>query len=181
MRSKQEDLEAQKRGAKVSTPTTPDNLSPREVQMKEDAKKDEQRAQDALKREEAKANRIPYPNSRPESHPSYPSRDGRAPNDYDRYDRNHERTPNSYRNEAEREERERNAKIDDALKIRKGESYSNAAERLLTLAGKTDPNQPRNQRLSHINCGSLINDEKPMACMSDSSFKSTMQLEIIAT
>jgi hypothetical protein len=166
---KQEDLEAQKRGAKISTPTTPDNLSPRELQLKEDAAREDQRAQDALKREDARTGRIPYPTgyTRPETHPSNQSRD------YDRYGRNERNDRdsyyrNDYRNDyrssdrdgsrdgyrsADRDrhehDRANDEKIAAALKVRSGESYAHSAERLLALAGNSDPSSKELKEVSH--------------------------------
>ncbi len=145
------DLEAQKRGARMATPVTPDNLSEREVQMKADAAKEEQRAQDALKREEAKTK--PNPGYRSESRDPHPPYDH---NSYERYGRSYDRNTNPYdryeRNpnaRAEREEKDSIAKIDEALKVRKGESYSHAAERLLALAGNTDASGKDIKEISH--------------------------------
>ncbi len=142
-----EDLEAQKRGARIATPTTPDNLSPRETQMKEDAAKEDQRAQDALKREEAKTK--PYSSNRTDAHPSYPTRDSYDRNGY--YDRN-DRYPHGHRGtDYDRADHNRanEEKIASALKVRSGESYAHSAERLLALAGNSDPSGKELKEISH--------------------------------
>jgi len=138
---KPEDLEAQKRGARIATPTTPDNLSPRETQMKDDAAKENQRAQDALKREETKTKPNTGYGYRTEPHSSY----------YDQYDRT-DRYPHGHRGtdrDHSDHDRANQEKIASALKVRSGESYAHSAERLLALAGNSDPSSKELREVSH--------------------------------
>ncbi|CAN5297346.1 hypothetical protein BH10CYA1_BH10CYA1_28950 [soil metagenome] len=126
-----EELKDQKRGARVATPVLPENLTSHQEEMVKEGKKEEAKTQELLKKDEKKNGPMgPYP----ASYNDHPQSDQSPKGDANQGDKGR-----SLPHTEELKNEERAAKIAEALKVHKGESYSHSAVRLLALAGNSDP------------------------------------------
>lgn len=141
-------VQNQKRSARVETQVPIENLPPRQEQMQKDFEREQAQAKE---REAAQSRERDAAQTR-ERDAQNRERDARA-KERDAYWRDLEAR---HREAREREryydsirEMINNEKIADALTVRKGESYAHSAQRLLKLAGNSDPSGKELKDISH--------------------------------
>lgn len=152
-------VQNQKRSARVETPVPIENLPPRQEQMQSDYQREQQQAQ--AKEKEAAAQREAADARSIEAEQRVARDTARNPHAMDRG--RHLPNPERYNRPEDRNvgaptqdhyydflrQRHNDEKIADALTVRKGESYAHSAERLLSLAGNTDPSGKELKEVAH--------------------------------